>query len=231
MAVALESDFTLKDGTTVHIRPIQPGDDHALIEIFKHLSPQSVYQRFFQALPELSPGMATYLANAHYTDRMALVAEAGGEMIGVGRYERTDDPTVADLALVLLDEWQNRGLGRILLREILKVGKSNGIERFHADVLAENRRMLRLLAQESEILEQKTEAGIAEAFLVLRREIPNYCLTLDQGAYNYLRSCMPCGNQLRDRNLDGIRPVKDGAHRLRALESQRSSAAACTCRD
>ena len=161
MTAALESDFVLKDGTAVHLRPIQPEDDHALIEIFKHLSPQTVYQRFFQALPELSPGMARHLADAHFANRMALVAEAGGIAIGVGRYERTDDPAVADLGLVVLDDWQDRGLGRILLKEILKLGKSNGISRFRADVLAENRRMLRLLAQESEVLERKTEAGVA----------------------------------------------------------------------
>jgi GNAT superfamily N-acetyltransferase len=168
MIAALESEFTLKDGTVVHIRPIRPEDDHALIEIFKHLSPQTVYQRFFQALPELSPGMARYLSNVNYTNRMALVAEAGGQAIGVGRYERTGDPEVADLGLVVLDEWQNLGLGRILLQEILKAGKSNGIRRFRADVLAENRRMLRLLAQESEILERKTEAGVASLLLQSR---------------------------------------------------------------
>jgi GNAT superfamily N-acetyltransferase len=161
MIAALESDFTLKDGTVVHIRPIRPEDDHALIDIFKHLSPQTVYQRFFQALPELSPGMARYLANVNYTNRMALIAEAGGDVIGVGRYERTSDPAVADLGLVVLDEWQNLGLGRFLLQEILRIGKSNGIRQFRADVLAENRRMLRLLAQESMILERKTEAGVA----------------------------------------------------------------------
>ena len=161
MTPALGFDVTLKDGTAVHIRPIRPDDDHALVEIFKHLSPQTVYQRFFQALPELSPGMARYLANAHWPNRMALVAEAGGELIGVGRYERTNDPNVVDLGLVVLDEWQNRGLGRILLKETLKIGQANGIKFFRADVLAENRRMLRLLAQESEILERKTEAGVA----------------------------------------------------------------------
>jgi GNAT superfamily N-acetyltransferase len=165
MTAALESDFILKDGTAVHIRPIRPEDDHALIGIFNRLSPQTVYQRFFQALPELSPGMAQYLANAHYTNRMALLAEAGGDVIGVGRYERTTNPGVADLGLVVLDEWQNLGLGRILLKEILKVGKSNGIQQFRADVLAENRRMLRLLAQESQILDRKTEAGVASLLI------------------------------------------------------------------
>jgi GNAT superfamily N-acetyltransferase len=168
MTAAVESDFTLKDGSRIHIRPIRPEDDHALVEIFNHLSPQSVYQRFFQALPELSPGMARYLANVNQTNRMALVAEAQGEPVGVGRYERTNDPEVVDLALVVLDEWQNRGLGRILLRETFKAGKSNGISKFRADVLAENRRMLRLLAQESEILERKTEAGIASFVLRAR---------------------------------------------------------------
>jgi GNAT superfamily N-acetyltransferase len=165
MTAAVESDFTLKDGSQVLIRPIRPEDDHALLEIFKRLSPQTVYQRFFQALPELSPGMARYLANVNQTNRMAIVAEFGAELIGVGRYERTSDPEVVDLALVVLDQWQNKGLGRILLQETLKAGKANGILKFRADVLAENRRMLRLLAQESEILERKTEAGIASFLL------------------------------------------------------------------
>ena len=168
MTAALESDFTLKDGTSVHIRPIRPEDDHALVGIFNQLSPQTVYQRFFQALPELSPGMARYLANVNQANRMALVAEANGEVIGVGRYERTNDPKVVELGLVVLDQWQNRGLGRALLREVLRVGKSNGILRFRADVLAENRRMLRLLAQETEILERKTEAGVASFLLAAR---------------------------------------------------------------
>jgi hypothetical protein len=75
MTAALESDFTLKDGAVVHIRPIRPEDDHALVGIFNQLSPQTVYQRFFQALPELSPGMARYLANVNQTNRMALSAQ------------------------------------------------------------------------------------------------------------------------------------------------------------
>jgi RimJ/RimL family protein N-acetyltransferase len=167
-AAALESDITLRDGTPVHIRPIRPEDDHYLVDVFKHLSPQSVYQRFFTALPELSPGMARYLANVNYTNRMALVAEARGEPIGVGRYERTSDPHVVELGLVVVDQWQGRGLGRILLREIVKAAVSRGIRRFRADVLSENRRMLRLLAEECEIIERKTETGITTLLLNAR---------------------------------------------------------------
>jgi RimJ/RimL family protein N-acetyltransferase len=85
--------------------------------------------------------------------------------VGVGRYERTPDPEVVELGLVVLDEWQNRGLGRVLLRETLRVAQSNGIHRFRADVLSENRRMLRLLATEAEVVSRKMEAGVTTLHL------------------------------------------------------------------
>ena len=77
MTAELESDFALKNGAIVHIRPIRPEDEGALIDISRHLSPQTVYQRFFSALPELPPEMAHHLANVNYTDRMALIARSG----------------------------------------------------------------------------------------------------------------------------------------------------------
>jgi RimJ/RimL family protein N-acetyltransferase len=159
---------TLKDGTSIHIRPIRPEDQHSLIEIFNRSSPQTVYQRFFTALPELTPDMARHLSNVNTTNRLALVAETDAGPVGVVRYEPTDDPDVVELALVLVDDWQNRGLGRILLREILRAARRNGIRRFRADVLAENRRMLRLLATEARILDRKTEAGVTSILLSFR---------------------------------------------------------------
>ena len=155
-----ESVATLKDGKTVRIRPIRPDDDQTLIEGFRHLSPESVYQRFFTALPELSPGMARHLAHANQANRFALVGEVDSELAGVARYERTTDPSVVELGLVVVDAFQNRGLGRILLRAIVAVAERNGIHRFRADVLAENRRMLHLLSTEANIYERKTEAGV-----------------------------------------------------------------------
>jgi len=163
-------ETTLKDGTRVRIRPIQPEDDHALVEIFSRLSPQAVYQRFFTALPELTPGMARYLSHVNYHSRMAVVAEAAGELVGVGRYERTPDPEVVELGLVVVDDWQNRGLGRILLRETMRAAQENGINRFRADVLSDNRRMIHLLATEAEIVSRKTEAGVT-TFLLKSNQI------------------------------------------------------------
>jgi RimJ/RimL family protein N-acetyltransferase len=165
VSTLLESDVTLKDGSAVHIRMIRPEDDHRLVEFSRLLSPQSAYQRFFNALPELTPGMAHHLSNLDSVNRLAVIAEAGSELIGVGRYEPTADDDVVELALVILDEWQDRGLGRILLRGLLQAGKDNGINCFRADVMSENRRMLRLLATEASILERKTEAGITSLIL------------------------------------------------------------------
>jgi RimJ/RimL family protein N-acetyltransferase len=165
----LESDFTLKDGASVHIRPIRPQDEHHLVEIFSRSSPQTVYQRFFMALRELTPAMAHYLSNVDYRYRLALIAETEMEPIGVVRYERTDDPDLVELGLIVVDDWQNRGLGRILLRKILRAAERNGFHRFLAYVLAGNRRMLRLLETEGQIQNWKTEAGVIAVSLTSRR--------------------------------------------------------------
>ena len=165
MTVALESDAILKDGTVVHIRPIRPDDEARLIEFSRLLSPQSVYQRFFNALSELPPDVAHRLANVDYHQRMALVAEVAGQPVAVVRWEPSDQPGMVELALVVLDEWQNRGIGRIVLRETMRIAQAHGIRRFRADVLAENRRMLRLLATEAAIVERRTEGGVATLIL------------------------------------------------------------------
>jgi RimJ/RimL family protein N-acetyltransferase len=167
-----QSDFTLKDGTRVHVRPIRPEDDHRLVDIFNASSPQTVYQRFFTALPELTPEMARDLSSVDYVQRLALIAETGAEPIGVARYESTRDPGMAELGLVVVDGWQNRGIGRILLREILCAAGANGIHRFCADVLGENHRMLHLLATEGQLLDTRTEAGVTTVTLRSRTSAP-----------------------------------------------------------
>lgn len=179
------NDFALRDGTRVHIRPIRPEDDHALVEAFHHMSPQTIYQRFFAALPELSPDMAWRFSHVNYTNRMALVAETADsdppQLVAVGRYERTRSPNAepthestnqsnqgsdaAELGLVVLDQWQGLGLGRILLRQILAVAARNGITRFTADILADNRRMLHLLATEARVVQSKSSGGVTTLLL------------------------------------------------------------------
>jgi RimJ/RimL family protein N-acetyltransferase len=166
---AQSAGYTLRDGSRVHLRPIRPEDDHALVEAFERMSPETVYQRFFAALPELSEDAAWRFSHVDYTSRMALVAECADSnppgLIAIARYERSEEPGVVELGLVVLDPWQNRGLGRIMIRALLEAAARNGISRFRAEILSDNRRMLHLLATEAHILESKSQSGITTVLL------------------------------------------------------------------
>ncbi|HEY1342160.1 MAG TPA: GNAT family N-acetyltransferase [Bryobacteraceae bacterium] len=162
------TEFTLKDGASVRVRPIRPEDDRTLIEVFSRSSPETVYQRFLAPLRELTPAMARTLASVDNEQRLAFIAETDAGPVGVVRYDATRDPAMAELGLVVVDEWQNRGLGRLLLREILRAAEEKGIHRFRAELLAENRRILHLLTDETEIEDWKIEAGVTALSLTLR---------------------------------------------------------------
>jgi GNAT superfamily N-acetyltransferase len=128
----------------------------------------TIYQRFLAAVTELTPTMARHLSCVDHFNRVALLAETETEPIGVARYEVTRDPDSVELGLLVIDAWQNRGLGRILLRKIFRAAEKNGIHRFCAYVLGENRHMLQLLASECQIQDSTVESGtIALSFIPL----------------------------------------------------------------
>jgi GNAT superfamily N-acetyltransferase len=172
----LEHDATLEDGTVIHLRPIRPDDAPRLVALFDRLSQQTAYQRFFSVLKRLPPAYARVFANVDYRQRLAMVAEretpVGPELIGVGRYEPADAteiapgivPTVVpievEVAFVVQDGWQGRGLGSILLDEVLRAAVARGVQRFRAFVLADNHRMLGLLARRTEITGRKLGEGV-----------------------------------------------------------------------
>ena len=112
-------------------------------------------------MKRLPTNWAHVLANVDYQTRLALVIDRSDadEVVAVGRYEPTSDPTVAEVAFVVQDGWQGKGLGRVLLRELLTAAEARGIRRFRAYVLAGNQRMLRLLAHHTRIIETKIEQG------------------------------------------------------------------------
>ena len=160
----LERDALLKDGTAVHLRPIRPDDAPGLVALFDRLSQQPASPRFLAVLKRLPPAYARVFANVDYRRRLAIVAErqtpAGPELIGVGRYEPADAPSIVEVAFVVQDGWQGRGLGSILLDEVLRAAVARGVQRFRAFVLAENHRMLGLLGRRTEITERKLEEGV-----------------------------------------------------------------------
>ncbi|MBI4636659.1 MAG: GNAT family N-acetyltransferase [Candidatus Rokubacteria bacterium] len=162
----LQRAATLRDGSRVWIRPIRPDDAERLIELYGRLSRHTAYQRFFTVMKRLPPDWARLLANVDYRRRLALVAEhdtpRGVELIGVGRYEPSERGDTAEMAFVIQDAWQGKGLGTILLHDLLRAAEARGIRRFCAYVLADNGRMLDLLARFTEIEERKIESGVVE---------------------------------------------------------------------
>ncbi len=170
-----EREIALEDGTLVRVRPVLPEDESRLVTLYGRLSEHTAYQRFFTVMERLPPDWAHYFANVDYQGRMALVAERDldwrPELIGVSRYEPSDEEDTAEVAIVVQDHWQGRGLGTVLLKGILRAGDANGIRRFRAYVLAHNHRVLDFLARHTDIRERSTERGVV-GVLFTQRDAP-----------------------------------------------------------
>lgn len=171
----LEREITLPDGVRLRLRPIRPEDQARLSAFYDRLSRQTAYQRFFTVMKRLPPDWAHLLANVDYERRLALLAEHGPpeapELVGVARYEPTDRADTAELAFVIQDGWQGRGLGTIMLDALLTAADARGIRRFRAYVLAGNMRMIDLLVRFTDVQERVTESGVTE-LLLTRRPAP-----------------------------------------------------------
>ncbi|HET9770311.1 MAG TPA: GNAT family N-acetyltransferase [Acidimicrobiia bacterium] len=145
------SELTLRDGTRALLRPVGPADRELIAEGFERLSPESRYRRFFAPLKALPGNLLDYLTSIDYVDHFAwgaLVRDDGGGWLGVGvsRYVRLDgDAKAAEAAVTVVDDWQGRGLGRILLDALVLEALANGITRFEGEVLVENLPMQELL--------------------------------------------------------------------------------------
>jgi GNAT superfamily N-acetyltransferase len=140
----------LPNGTSVLLRPITADDKDALQHGFEQLSDQSRYRRFFSSLGHLSERQLAYFTEIDYVDHFAWVALAGetadASGIGVARYIRLkDDPSAADIAVAVLDDYQGQGVGSLLLEALVVVARANGIKRFVGHVLADNEPMKALL--------------------------------------------------------------------------------------
>jgi RimJ/RimL family protein N-acetyltransferase len=174
----LERDITLRDGARLRLRPIRPEDQDRLIAFYDRLSQHTAYQRFFTVMKRLPPDWARLLANVDYERRLALLAEHGPpetpELIGVARYEPTDRADTAEIAFVIQDGWQNRGLGTLMLDALLAAAEARGIRRFHAYVLASNNRMIDLLVRFTDVQERVTESGVTELRLARRAAAPSH---------------------------------------------------------
>jgi GNAT superfamily N-acetyltransferase len=138
----------LRDGSRVVVRPVRPEDRELLRAGFERLGPESRYQRFLAPMAELSEEDITYLTDVDHHDHEALAAidEETGVGVGVARFVRcADRPDTAEAAVTVIDDWQGRGVGTALLDLLAERARAEGVVRFTALLLAENRGMLDVL--------------------------------------------------------------------------------------
>jgi GNAT superfamily N-acetyltransferase len=164
-----EEATVLDDGRAVSIRPVSPDDTEALRAMHRRLSPRTVYQRFFTALPELSEELADRFTHVDGVERVAFVAVArSGELVAVGRYDRLPaDRTRAEVAVVVLDDYQHHGLGTRLVRLLAEHARTHGVEAFVADVLMRNEGMFHAFADAGLRAQASYESGVAHLLMPL----------------------------------------------------------------
>jgi GNAT superfamily N-acetyltransferase len=129
----------------VRIRPVSSGVEEGLREMLSRLSRETIHKRFHLPMPHVPEWMLAYLADADHSDKEALVALVGDEMVGHAMYARQEGRE-AEMAIVVEDRWQSKGIGRLLLGRLTEEARRRGIESFTGTVLGENRDALRFFS-------------------------------------------------------------------------------------
>ena len=156
-----EVDVVLADGGVVHLRPIRPADADGLLAFHARLSPETRQMRFFTDRPTLSEREVEHFTHVDFDRRLALVAELRSEIIAVARYDADPEPgDGAEVAFVVQDEHQGRGIGSILLEHLAVAARRCSITSFHADTLAVNRRMQGVFHDAGYRVTTRTESGV-----------------------------------------------------------------------
>jgi GNAT superfamily N-acetyltransferase len=142
----------LNDGAELCLRPIEPTDKEAIAAGFQRLSPESRYRRFFAPLTGLNATDLRYLTEVDHRNHEAIIAYVpeAEEAVGVARFVRSEQPTEAEVAVTVVDDWQGRGVATALLERLVQRAREEGIERFLALVLDENEAAIELLKHVSD---------------------------------------------------------------------------------
>jgi len=145
------SEATLKDGFKVYIRPIRPDDAPRLQQGFRRLSKETIYMRFLEIFSDLPDDQAQRFANVDYQTSMALVGsiqEEGEEhLVAVARYACVggDESGLAECAIVVRDDFQNRGLGKFIILQLVEYARLHGVKAFIGTIHARNAKILHFI--------------------------------------------------------------------------------------
>ncbi|MFE4335329.1 GNAT family N-acetyltransferase [Streptomyces sp. NPDC056831] len=162
-----EADVVLRDGGTARIRPITTDDAERLVSFYEQVSDESKYYRFFAPYPRLSDKDVHRFTHHDYVDRVGLAVTVGGEFIATVRYDRIDErgrpasapADEAEVAFLVQDAHQGRGVASALLEHIAAVARERGIRRFAAEVLPANNKMIKVFRDAGYTQQRSFEDG------------------------------------------------------------------------
>ncbi|MGW5662581.1 bifunctional acetate--CoA ligase family protein/GNAT family N-acetyltransferase [Streptomyces sp. NPDC003758] len=163
-----EADVVLRDGGTARIRPITVDDAERLVSFYEQVSDESKYYRFFAPYPRLSAKDVHRFTHHDFVDRVGLAATVGGEFIATVRYDRigtdglpaSSPADEAEVAFLVQDAHQGRGVASALLEHIAAVARERGIRRFAAEVLPANTRMIKVFTDAGYQQKRSFEDGV-----------------------------------------------------------------------
>ncbi|MET9538314.1 GNAT family N-acetyltransferase [Streptomyces sp. NPDC006553] len=170
-----EADVVLRDGGTARIRPITADDADRLVSFYEQVSDESKYYRFFAPYPRLSAKDVHRFTHHDFVDRVGLAATVGGEFIATVRYDRIDDRGLpasapadeAEVAFLVQDAHQGRGVASALLEHIAAVARERDIRRFAAEVLPANTKMIKVFTDAGYTQKRSFEDGSVRLHLDL----------------------------------------------------------------
>ncbi|MGD8786343.1 MAG: GNAT family N-acetyltransferase, partial [Phycisphaerales bacterium] len=145
----LKTSMVLEDGMQINFRTMHPTDEKWMRDLFHSLSEQTIHYRFMSNITKIPQKEALNFLYTDYRSDMAIVGtlpEAQGEeIIAIGRYYLNPQTNFAEVAFIVRDQWQNRGIGTFLLKYLMTIAKRNGIAGLTAEVLADNKSMMAVL--------------------------------------------------------------------------------------
>lgn len=145
-----EADVLLRDGQVAHLRPISAEDHELLVEFYEQVSAESKYLRFFAPVPRLSAKDVERFTHVDHHDRVAFILTLAQRMIAVGRFDKitpTAGAVEAEVAFLVQDAHQGRGIAQLLLEHLAQAGRERGVAKFVAEVLPENVRMIQIFRE------------------------------------------------------------------------------------
>jgi GNAT superfamily N-acetyltransferase len=154
-------------GLRVFFRPVQLIDEQGIQRLFYSLSPRSRYMRFFTSMTRFPHRRAQEMTVVDYASDMAIVGivekkeehEEYEEIIAAGQYMIDQKSGMADVAVMVLDDYHNRGIGTFMIKYLARIARENGVKGFFADILGENKAMLQIFLKSGYNINLEQEGG------------------------------------------------------------------------